>query len=92
MKEIILQGYQTYTGHALEKANYDFNRDGRKGVKKVIVLLTDGRSNDPNAVKKNSDLLRASGVTTLAIGVGQIKEDELKVTTIFSIHFGLLNI
>ena len=42
------QGYTTYTGKAIEKAiTYDMaKRDSEDNTLKIIVLLTDGKSND----------------------------------------------
>lgn len=63
------RGQGTYTGDAINKTvgkilmgNFD------KGLNKVIVVLTDGRSNDQ--VLAASNYARSQNITLLAVGIG----------------------
>merc|ERR1719334_2385933 len=70
---IEIMGWQTFTGQALERAYNIFKTEGRKDkdVVKLLLVLTDGKSNDgdkiPAAIKK----LKSLGVETVAVGVGK---------------------
>jgi len=64
----------TYTGeginHVLQK---EFPR-GRRGAKKILVILTDGQSNSRNGdfkVDKMADKARSQRIVVLAVGIGK---------------------
>ena len=58
----------TFTGTAINFAYNELRRDARAGCSQHIVVLTDGESFDN--VFGVSDNVRAAGVTTYAIGIG----------------------
>lgn len=60
----------TKTGKALKYTKTElFDKSSRKGVPKVLIVLTDGKSKD--AVKGPADQLKAANITVFAIGVGR---------------------
>lgn len=65
----------TYTGEALNKALEIYTpgrgmRDSSLGVGKIIIVLTDGRSNGPVNPIPVADALRKTGITIISVGVG----------------------
>uniref|UniRef100_A0A194AMR8 VWFA domain-containing protein n=1 Tax=Pinctada fucata TaxID=50426 RepID=A0A194AMR8_PINFU len=54
---------------------------GRANATKIVVVITDGQSFDPDETKKEANLLKAEpGVTVFAIGVGsEISSKELSI-------------
>ena len=42
----------------------------REGVKKKVIMMTDGRKNCPMEIKPQADKIKQEGVTMYAIGVG----------------------
>ena len=42
----------------------------RPNVPNMGIVITDGRSNDPNATKMEAAAARAKGITMVAVGVG----------------------
>ena len=61
-------GYRTKTGAALTMAKDELFNNGRQDVPRVLVVLTDGRSNDD--VVKPSAALRGTGVIIFPVGLG----------------------
>lgn len=61
-------GYRTKTGAALTMAADKLFNDVRQGVPRVLVVLTDGASNDD--VVKPSEELRNAGVVIFSVGLG----------------------
>ena len=59
----------TYLGKALRLAQNDVLRKARKGVPKVLIVMTDGRSADK--VEAHAQRLKATGVTIFAFGIGK---------------------
>lgn len=53
--------------------------NGVRDGKKIAIVITDGCSNDRNATVKMAKQLTDSGVLILALGVGNIDLDELKL-------------
>ena len=62
-------GSRTKTGQALTMAKDQLFNDVRPNVPRVLVVLTDGRSNDD--VVKPSEELRNTGIIIFAIGLGK---------------------
>ncbi|KAL8625937.1 hypothetical protein ACOMHN_012529 [Nucella lapillus] len=76
-------GGGTNTAAALDTAkatlyNYGTAVGARKNVKKVAILVTDGRSNSFTATVNAAKRLKDAGTTIFAIGVGNYLEKELK--------------
>ena len=78
------RGGWTHTALALDLATNAFNNPSRSGARpvsagipRVVVLITDGRSNTFNITQPAVNLL-ASGVTVFSVGVGNIDQDELR--------------
>ncbi|KAK3703105.1 hypothetical protein QZH41_003014 [Actinostola sp. cb2023] len=70
-------GLTTFTGKGLKFALEKVFNSARNGVPKVLVLMTDGRSNDD--VIKPSQLLKNSGVQIVTLGLGTNYDiDQLK--------------
>lgn len=60
---------RTFTGSALDSARVDiFERTGRPDTPNILVLMTDGQSEDP--VIEPAQKLRDAGVIIYAVGVG----------------------
>ena len=83
IREIRYSGGYTYTGLALQSAAELFNdpsssgtRPASAGIPRVVVLITDGRSNIFSITQPAIDL-RAAGVTVYSIGIGNYNLDEL---------------
>ena len=76
-------GGYTHTALALELAAELFNdpsysgaRPASAGIPRVVVLITDGRSNTYNITQPAKDL-QAAGVSVYSIGIGNYNLDEL---------------
>ncbi|GLD53285.1 collagen alpha-6(VI) chain-like protein [Lates japonicus] len=72
-------GGGTNTGAALDYTReniFNDKRGSRKGIQKVAVVITDGKSQDP--VSEAATRLRGAGVTIYAVGVKNATESELK--------------
>ncbi|XP_075909057.1 uncharacterized protein LOC116955350 [Petromyzon marinus] len=65
----------TFTGAALRHTLQLFKRQGRPGVGKILVLVTDGEANDK--VKDPSDEVKSSGIVLFSVGVGKADRKEL---------------
>ncbi len=83
IREMRYSGGYTYTGLALQSAAELFNdpsssgaRPASAGIPRVVVLITDGRSNVYSITQPAIDL-RAAGVTVYSIGIGNYNLDEL---------------
>lgn len=72
-------GGGTNTGAALDFTReniFNEKKGSRKGIQKVAVVITDGKSQDP--VTEAASSLRRAGVTIYAVGVKDATESELK--------------
>ncbi|XP_032832302.2 collagen alpha-3(VI) chain-like [Petromyzon marinus] len=65
----------TFTGAALRHTLQLFKSQGRPGVGKILVLVTDGEANDK--VKDPSDEVKSSGIVLFSVGVGKADRKEL---------------
>ena len=54
------------------------NRGDREEAENVIILITDGKSKDPEDTETQAFLTRMAMVKIIAIGVGAANEEELK--------------
>ncbi|XP_077976576.1 uncharacterized protein LOC120334548 isoform X8 [Styela clava] len=69
-------GGEPYTGKALDYVQTQvFETQGRKGAKKIVVLITDGESEDD--VEASATLIKALGAKVFVVGIGDVSEDEL---------------
>ncbi|XP_076823506.1 integrin alpha-M-like [Clavelina lepadiformis] len=78
---IKLQAFTTYTAHALNKTVDDFEsspRFGDSSTAKVLILLTDGKSDDQAYLADSANYVRSLGITTFSVGVGDININELR--------------
>ncbi|XP_043973359.1 collagen alpha-6(VI) chain-like isoform X2 [Gambusia affinis] len=73
----------TRTSAALEYSLQFFNRErgGRRDfrVPQILMVITDGEASDPENLSKNSDALRANGITVFSIGVENANKNELLI-------------
>ena len=83
INKIGYSGGYTHTALALELAAELFNdpsysgaRPASAGIPRVVVLITDGRSNTYNITQPAKDL-QAAGVSVYSIGIGNYNLDEL---------------
>ncbi|KAL8600823.1 hypothetical protein ACOMHN_056481 [Nucella lapillus] len=79
--DTIKLGGGTLTGDALTLAAmtlFDDSRGSREGVKKVAILITDGKSLDANDTVSSAVTLKNKGTTMFAIGVGYYLLSELE--------------
>ncbi|XP_078489530.1 integrin alpha-D-like [Ciona intestinalis] len=81
---IQFQGFTTFTAHALNRTVEEFMNSTRFSdptTRKVIVLLTDGQSNDREFLEETSAYARGLGITIFAVGVEGYSEEELQIIT-----------
>lgn len=62
-------GYRTKTGAGLTMATDKLFNNARPGVPRVLIVLTDGASNDD--VVKPSETLRSTGIIIFSVGLGK---------------------
>ncbi|XP_078737516.1 matrilin-1-like [Lampetra fluviatilis] len=67
----------TFTGAALRHTLQLFKRQGRPGVGKILVLVTDGKASD--RVKNPSYEVKSSGIVLFSVGVGKADRKELAI-------------
>lgn len=61
----------TTTATAIEEACTLIKRDRRKGASAILVVVTDGRSDDTPATEAAATDCKKSGIKILAVGIGQ---------------------
>ena len=61
----------TATDKALKTAREAFNKNPREGAAKLIIVFTDGESNDPFVTAKQAKLAHHMGINVFAIGIGE---------------------
>jgi collagen type VI alpha len=82
MDGITLQGFQTWTAHALNMTMLEFEKSPRfnnQNIRKVMVLITDGAATDAAHLASSAEYVRAQGVKTMVGGIGEAVEEELKM-------------
>ncbi|XP_053400755.1 collagen alpha-6(VI) chain-like [Mercenaria mercenaria] len=68
---------ETMTNLGLDAARSELSQSHRN---KVVIVLTDGQSNNPELTKQSANSLHRHGIETFAIGIGHmVDNDELKV-------------
>ncbi|CAK8677278.1 unnamed protein product [Clavelina lepadiformis] len=68
---IQLQGFKTFTAHALNKSAEDFKSSSRfnqTNNRKILVCVLDGRSSDVKYLASSSSYVRSLGIVPLVIG------------------------
>ncbi|XP_076819309.1 matrilin-1-like isoform X2 [Clavelina lepadiformis] len=78
---IRLQGFTTYTSHALNKTVLDFKSSPRFSdptTAKVLILITDGNASDSSLLANSANYLRSLGIKTFAVGVGELVISQLQ--------------
>jgi len=79
LDRIKLHGFTTYTAHAMTKARtVDFKHVDDVCLKKVIVVITDGKASDEEHLSDEADLAIGEGFTMIAVGTNGAKKPELK--------------
>lgn len=66
---------RTYTGKAISFAHTEFFRRSPRNAEKVMIVITDGRSNDD--VSQPSRAVEADGITVIALGYNRAVESQL---------------
>ena len=69
----------TYTDRALKALPnlMSFRNGGRAGVRKIAILMTDGKSRSLTYTKKYAAAARAKGITLIAVGIARYRRSEL---------------
>lgn len=60
----------TNTAQAIKTAKEELRTNGRRGTPHVIILFTDGQSNEPASTLREAAQARGIGIRLLAIGIG----------------------
>ncbi|XP_028926619.1 collagen alpha-6(VI) chain isoform X2 [Ornithorhynchus anatinus] len=72
---------RTYTAKALRHSNMFFMEENgsrlRRGVKQILIVITDGESHDRYELSASAKALRDKGIIIYAVGVAGAKETEL---------------
>lgn len=69
----------TNTAKGIEYARTQFKQHGRRGVPKILIVITDGSSDSPRDTKSQAEMAKIEGIRVLALGVGgQVFKDELR--------------
>ena len=78
LMQIPYKATTTNTAMGLEFVAEEIRERGRQDVPHVIIVLTDGRSDDPQATQVNAAIARNEGSRILTVGIGtQIDINEL---------------
>ena len=78
MSKIKYTGGGTSTSTALDLARKVVFKNSRKNVPKVLVLVTDGRSDNQNQTIIAADKLKKDAITIFTIGIGYINNYEIR--------------
>ncbi|XP_052673852.1 uncharacterized protein LOC128155962 isoform X3 [Crassostrea angulata] len=69
----------TNTAKGIEYVREKFRMDGRPGVPKIAIVITDGSSDNPRNTKLQANAAKNEGIKVLAVGVGgHMFKDELR--------------
>ena len=68
----------TNTAVGISYVRNEFVQHGRPGVPKIMIVITDGSSDDPKETARQANLAKLEGVRVVAVGVGQSFKDELR--------------
>lgn len=80
LQQLVQPGGGTHTGAALAYSLPYFNAEhgGRKEMPQILMVITDGKAQDSDRLKAESDALRQNGITVISIGVQDAKRDQLE--------------
>ena len=70
LMQISYKATKTNTAQALMLARQELSANGRDGVPKAVIIITDGQSDEPIATQQEAALIRSQGVRILSIGIG----------------------
>ena len=70
LMQISYKATKTNTAQALMLARQELSDNGRDGVPKAVIIITDGQSDEPIATQQEAALIRSQGVRVLSIGIG----------------------
>ncbi len=72
LMQIRYKATKTNTAMGLEFVIQEIRDRGRKNIPHVIIILTDGRSDDPQATQTNAAIARNEGSRILSVGIGSL--------------------
>ena len=70
LMQIPYKATKTNTAMALRLATEEIREKGRLDVPNVIIVVTDGRSDDETATQTQASLAQAQGIRILSVGIG----------------------
>lgn len=70
--QILYKAKVTNTSLGIQIATQDILEKGRPGVPSVIIVLTDGRSDEPAKTQLEASFARSQGIRILSVGIGSI--------------------
>ena len=71
-------GTSTHLG--LQEARNQFSTNGRQGAKRVLIVATDGQSNNPAATAREAGLVMDDNIEVFSIGIGSgANQEELRI-------------
>ncbi|XP_031796084.1 collagen alpha-5(VI) chain isoform X2 [Sarcophilus harrisii] len=75
------EGVNTYTAKALKSSHELFTEErgsrAKRGVKQMLIVITDGESHDSDELKSTAQTLRDKNIIIYGVGVGSASEKEL---------------
>ncbi|XP_012518713.1 PREDICTED: collagen alpha-5(VI) chain [Propithecus coquereli] len=75
-------GGRTFTARALEHAGTLFREERgsriKQNVKQMLIVITDGQSDDRMLLNDTASKLRNKGITVFAVGIGEANQEELE--------------
>jgi collagen type VI alpha len=80
VKRLVYNGGMTYTYKALESAYDMFMRSSRRNAKRLVIVMTDGKSQSSSLTEARAKKLRdQAGAVVFSVGIGSsISQSELK--------------
>lgn len=77
--QAIYPGASTATNYGIDLAVQQFDANKLPNVPQVMVVLTDGYSDNFLSTKNSSEIVAAKGITSFAVGIGGYNLNELNV-------------
>ena len=63
-------GGGTSTHLGIQAARNEFRANGRSGARRLLIVATDGQSNNPTATATQAELAKSENIEVFAIGIG----------------------